>query len=293
MSYDLFFVERDFDLTREAFKAYFTNRLHYEVTANQTWYTNEDTGVYFSFDLGGDVGETGERAENTQGTAASAVVSFSLNLNRPTYFSMEAALEVHQFVRTFCLSVFDPQVDNNPNNDFGTETFLRTWQETNRIACSAVREGDNAVPKTYARDALLRIWEWNFARETLQRAVGEDIFIPKISFGWASESVKSFVVWTDGIASFIPEVDVVLLLRNQHRSEQASDVEILMAPWAQVGALVREYPVSSSPIVHYQLRYSEPPLPILRFFRERHARITKEDFVIIGADSVLDSEYFA
>ena len=61
MSYDLFFRSRspDSPLSREDFVRHFAGRSRYEIRESQAWYSNEDSGVYFSFDYG-------ERKQNSK-----------------------------------------------------------------------------------------------------------------------------------------------------------------------------------------------------------------------------------
>ena len=51
MSYDLHFANGDDGraMTEEGFATYFSSRPLYELNGSQAWYSNDDTGVYFSF----------------------------------------------------------------------------------------------------------------------------------------------------------------------------------------------------------------------------------------------------
>jgi len=53
VSYDLFFLKRQASssIPPETIIQYFRERAHYAIQNQQFWYENEDTGVYFSFDL--------------------------------------------------------------------------------------------------------------------------------------------------------------------------------------------------------------------------------------------------
>ena len=95
MSYDLFFIaSKSADHT--SFVEHFGARPNYEVKANQAWYANEDTGVYFSFALA-----TLEEKEERDEDEPDFWASFNLNYFRPAYFAEEAALELHAFVERF------------------------------------------------------------------------------------------------------------------------------------------------------------------------------------------------
>jgi hypothetical protein len=52
MSHDLFLRPRAPRLvTEKDFTEYFAQRARYKITGSQAWYENEDTGVYFVFEL--------------------------------------------------------------------------------------------------------------------------------------------------------------------------------------------------------------------------------------------------
>ena len=90
MSYDLFFKPRRGDADSSQFAEYFRNRRHYKVDVPEVLYENEDTGVYFMFDL--------ER-EPDEDEGTHYPVALNLNYFRPSFFGLEAEPEVTAFVR--------------------------------------------------------------------------------------------------------------------------------------------------------------------------------------------------
>lgn len=53
VSYDLFFRSNPAGkpINKNTFREYFSNRPRYQFEKRQAWYSNEDTGVYFAFEL--------------------------------------------------------------------------------------------------------------------------------------------------------------------------------------------------------------------------------------------------
>src|SRR5580658_8884848 len=92
MSYDLLFKPRNGLLDQGDLVRYFSHRHNYKVDGAQAIYGNEDTGVYFQFDL-----QTASEASDTEDYP----VAFNINYFRPSYFILEAEMEVSAFVRTF------------------------------------------------------------------------------------------------------------------------------------------------------------------------------------------------
>lgn len=81
MSYDLFFrpALTEQPASPEDFIRYFAQRRHFTTKNGQSWYQNEDTGVYFSFELTPD-----------EVDPAPSWVQFNLNYARPRSFVVEA-----------------------------------------------------------------------------------------------------------------------------------------------------------------------------------------------------------
>src|SRR5262245_20463321 len=109
MSYDLYFLSRSVGrgLSRDEFAGYFSDRNKYQVSESQALYSNEDTGVYFTFDYA----EPGEDSESqAEGDPPMLPVTFNMNYFRPHIFGLEAEPEVAAFVSNFNLTVSDPQM---------------------------------------------------------------------------------------------------------------------------------------------------------------------------------------
>jgi hypothetical protein len=92
VSYDLYFEPRSGALDLHEIAAYFSSRPNYEVNPTQAWYQNEETGVYFVFEM--------QSREETEGTEYYPV-ALNINYFRPSYFIEEAEPEITAFIRMF------------------------------------------------------------------------------------------------------------------------------------------------------------------------------------------------
>src|SRR5205809_479293 len=138
MSYDLFFLKRQASnaISPEVITQYFRGRAHYTLQDQQFWYQNEDTGVYFSFDLtsGGE-----QEKESPEGGPEAATadglepvgLSFNINYFRPHFFGLEAEGELSALTSRFSLRVDDPQNEGMGRGDYSREGFLRGWNAGN------------------------------------------------------------------------------------------------------------------------------------------------------------------
>jgi hypothetical protein len=97
-SYDLCLLRPPTESSSSEFNQYFAERPNFSIEKGQAWYRNEDTGVYFSFELA----EGGDEAPRCW-------VQFNINYARPGFFALEALPRVESFVSKFGLSVHDPQ----------------------------------------------------------------------------------------------------------------------------------------------------------------------------------------
>jgi hypothetical protein len=167
MSYDLFFVGQTKPERSDVF-AYFESRVNYQLRDNQAWYANEDTGVYFAFELPAE-DESAEREEDEPDYWA----SFNLNFLRPRYFADEALIELEAFTSRFGREVSDPQAGGMGDGPFDAAGFKRGWDRGNEFGVRSVLAEDAASkPETRPTAVLQRIWKWNLKLGRTPRATG-------------------------------------------------------------------------------------------------------------------------
>ncbi len=125
MSYDLFLGPRSAQFERRRFADYFGSRDHYQLSEQDAFYQNPDSGVYFGFEFAPVPKDSQEQ---------SLPVSFNINFFRPSYFILEAELEVSALVRHFGLIVFDPQVDGMEEGEYQSDLLIKGWNGGNLCA---------------------------------------------------------------------------------------------------------------------------------------------------------------
>jgi len=206
MGYDLYFTGRD--VTASEFFAYFSARKYYQVDSSQAIYRNEDTGVYFIFD------HTTEIADDPETPKSS--ISLALNFVRPHIFALEAEPEIAALIDAFSFTVFDPQNSGMGTGPYSREGFLQGWNAGNEFGIhSILQEPDTAASVyTYPSGKLEQCWKWNLDREAVQTQLGDGIYVPKIMFLKKEKMATSSIVWGDAIPTLIPQVDYILIPRN-------------------------------------------------------------------------------
>lgn len=190
MSYDLYFKPRTGVVDRRKILAYFSSRSNYEVASSQAWYRNEDTGVYFVFEM--------QNEREMQG-AADYPVALNINYFRPSYFVQEAEPEVTAFVRKFDMVVSDPQMHGMGEGEYDPELLKSGWNHGNDFGYSAIlRAPKNETNIVLLPSApLLSAWSWNVERQKLQDKLGDSKFVPRILFILLDGDVKTAAVWPD------------------------------------------------------------------------------------------------
>jgi hypothetical protein len=204
MSYDLF-LSRDEPLGLEEYEEFFSARTNYKCSGGQAVYQNETTGVYFVFDF------EGKTAESPHW------VTFNLNYCRPHFFGLEAASEVEALIEHFEFGIDDPQSAGMANGPFSVNGFLKGWNQGNAFGYRAVLDSANSSDRPWTRPSkeLEAIWKWNFERDRIQESLQDDIFVPRVFWGTLDERLYSMVVWPDGIPTLIPDVEILVVGREE------------------------------------------------------------------------------
>jgi hypothetical protein len=194
MTYDLFLQCRDGTYDRAQFLEFFRAREWYKINGSQAWYENEDTGVYFSFELS----EPSEGGEPPQ-----LPISLNVNCFRPSYFIAEVETEVTALVQRFDMIAFDPQLGGMGEGEYQGELLIAGWNSGNEFAFSTFlkdpehRTGLLSLPSA----TLAEIWTWNRKRGALQARFGDSKFVPRVSFIRIDEGVSTAVAFP---RSFLP-----------------------------------------------------------------------------------------
>lgn len=290
MSYDLFFRSRSpgSRLSRDDFMRHFAGRPRYEVMESQAWYSNEDSGVYFSFEYS--VRDDDPHGED-ESDATLAPVSFNLNFFRPHTFGLEAEPEVSAFVREFSLTVSDPQLSGMGDGEYSAEGFLRGWNAGNEFGYRAMLSQDSAQPfLTLPWSRIEALWRWNYDRETRQNEISDTAFVPRIFFFDVAGKVQTGVAWGDGIPILLPAVDLVLVPRQRLAPRRwfRSKDDIVVFSWSELDSILPHYRKRSGEPDCYELFYEATSAEIERIIREKHPPSDMPKGVAF--DQVLDRE---
>lgn len=278
MSYDLFFTAAPTEPLAE-FAAHFAGRDHFELQSFRARYLNEDTGVYFSFEL---------PSFDLRRDQPNAWASFELNYYRPRMFALEAAIELEAFVGRFGRAVFDTQIKGmGEDGAFTLEGFLSGWDHGNAFARRAL--GDGEAPPTRPADELKRIWSWNYTRRRLQTTVGDHVFVPKICFFRVGDRVCTGTVWGDGMPIVLPQTDIVVVRREQlaRRRWFRWDGGPAVVEWADVIAKLGDVRQDAAPLPHFYADYASTPKHIVEWVQSLEL---VQGLDPITMDSILDAE---
>ena len=289
MSYDLFFRSRTpgKPITQASFAHFFESKpAPYSINGSQSLYSNEDTGVYFSFDFR-DPADDHESDEDADATLSP--VSFNLNYFRPHPFGLEAAPEVEAFVEQFDLLVSDPQTHGMGDGDFSIEGFLRGWNAGNEFAYRAIVSQDPSQRfLTLPASKIDLYWRWNVRRNFLQQEILEETgFVPKLFFFDVNGIVQTGIAWGDGTPILIPEVDLILMPRKL-LAPCCPEQDMVVASWQEALPFLNQFPKVSKGLDCFELFYHEPPSDLENWIRHKEVPDSKRKG--IAFDQILNQE---
>ena len=207
MSYDLFLRPRNGTLGKKEFEAYFQGRRFYNIEAGHAAYDNDDTGVYFSFDW------VDARADDEEEDGEFYPVAFNINYFRPSYFIVEAEIEVSAFVRALDLVVRDPQWKGMGKGEYDPKVLKSGWNAGNQSAYDIILEEpeQRSGVRTLPSATVLQAWRWNFEVGVRQQSVGDIKFVPRMLLLEVEGQMGSAMVWPDGVPLVATPVDWLIL----------------------------------------------------------------------------------
>ena len=275
MSYDLH-LHFDKGVNQRDFLEYFAGRRHFTTRANEVAYQNPDTGVGFFI-----------RYESSQGFLARKSIGaahFELNYFRPSYFGLEAEIELTALVARFAPRIEDAQINGMGQGPYSSEGFLRGWNYGNVFAAGAILAShpQHKVPVLPA-SKLLTAWKWNYNREQRLAQVGERQFVPSIMTVAVANTPSLVVVWALGMPVILPQVDYVMVGRDESGVKRYG-----LAPWSEVLAQLRRaaIDVSGDPL---DIQYPVTPAPIARWVAQIPA-VDVQTLPRLPPHEIIDSE---
>lgn len=289
MSYDLYFKPRNGSFSEELFHAYFRERPNYKCEGSQAWYGNEDTGVYFVFEL-----QTEQLPEEDDDEQLQHFpVALNINYLRPSYFIFEAEPEVTAFVKHFDLLVSDPQMEGMGDGEYNAEKLLSGWNCGNEFGYTSIlndennRSGISHLPAEQLHNA----WRWNWSRTQVQASVGESKFVPRIMFINFGGSTVTAAVWPDGIPVVVARVDYLCVPRKELAPTKffRKKEDTTFVAWDEALPVLLKHGTQNGD-GSISLNYMTPPSDVVKFVQSLPA----ENRVVAGlsADKVLDREIY-
>lgn len=289
MSYDLYFKPRNGCFDEELFHAYFRARPNYKCEGSQAWYGNEDTGVYFVFEL-----QTEQPLEeDDEEPFEHFPVVLNINYLRPSYFIFEAESEVTAFVKNFDLLVSDPQMEGMGVGEYNAEKLLSGWNCGNEIGCASILKDEsnrNEISHLPA-EQLYNAWRWNLSRSQLQARVGESKFVPRIIFMNLGGSTVTAAFWPDGIPVVVTRVDYLCVPRKELAPTKffRKKEDTTFVAWDKALPILLEHGTQNGD-GSISLNYMMPPLDVVKFVKSLPAE--KRAVEGLSADRVLDREIY-
>jgi hypothetical protein len=214
MSYDLYFYKhKDCKTTDSDIRSYLGERIQNTENADQFWYENKETGVYFSFeynksDLDDESLEGFEEFDNTNWM-------FNINFLRPQFFGLEAFPFVGSLINDLDLIVLNPQVGGDETlAKYSDKDLFENWSNINaRHSSDFFKEYELYYLDL---DKSNKSWEFNQNRFALQDKLGEMTFVPGIFYFKEHKTglIYTLCVWPEHISTIIPQVDYFIIQKK-------------------------------------------------------------------------------
>jgi hypothetical protein len=280
MSYNLYLKPKRTFMARRQALSYLKQRKHYEVDTKhgQAFYENDDTGVHFQFELNEDGADS---------PANGYPYLFQVNFWRPSYFILEAALEVADFVEHFGCTVLEE--DTEAAGPYSADRFIERWNHGNEFAYREVIRDSPELREgllTLSTAQLHRIWRWNYTVDAKREAQVEDTYVPKILLALVDGKLSTMAVWPDAISSMLPKVDYLVVGREKFLPPGLTEDEgQVLLPWHAATDILDRYG-TPSPEEAITLGYIDQPDDVADFVRS----LTPGTEEINGAGTVFDRE---
>lgn len=228
MSYDLYLLPREPSVCGEReITAFFSGRKYYasNASASEALYKNAATGVYFTFNW-----KEGETAEGAEDALRRPHLCLNLNYFRPSFFGLEAALELGALMQAFSFEIFDPQREGMGNGPYSREAFLRGWNAGNQFAVTAIGKHQNSSSARVPRSDLEALWQWNYRLPNVQEEIYDkliNVIAQPMEVFMVEGSSRPAIHWNNAVPILIPEIaeGAVLSRTNWPRGPGGSPVE--------------------------------------------------------------------
>ncbi len=228
MSFDLYFYKEKGRELPESEVGEYLNANLVEVDENgfQWLFENEDTGVYYTFELN-DPEDDPEAIELYESFASfdNTRFSFSLNFIRPNFFGLEAFQFVERFMKDLGLFTLNPQsgIDSENPTIEDCKAYYENWSNTNIQFSSTHFDEFNLVHIPIEKSN--NIWAYNSRLKEMQNFLGDDYFVPSLILAKQTDTGKivTFSTWTEHIPNVFPSADYYAVNRKRKKLLRTRD----------------------------------------------------------------------
>ncbi|WP_271023597.1 hypothetical protein [Rhizobium sp. RCAM05973] len=224
-------------------------------------------------------------SEEKKGFLRKSDIKAHININycRPSFFGLEAEMEIADLLKRFPCQIHDPQMNGMGDGPYSREGFLRGWNAGNEFGAGAILSKSDETIWCLPSSQLQQTWHWNYTQPRRQAECGNGQFVPQILYMNVAGRARTVAVWGDGLPTFIPRVDFVLVARP------GPDGNVFgLASWEQLTQLLTAVGYQCG---HegFNLNYAAPPEPVIDFVKNI-APVNLSELSRLSPDRVLDEE---
>jgi hypothetical protein len=223
-----------------------------------------------------------------------------LSIARPCPFGLEAAEFVNSIHETIPLVVWDIQLDDEKVLPFDSDIFIANWMVMNHSAWSSIAKRDELIDDQPMIDSasILKYWNWNYFRETLEEELSEDVYIPPFYIGVTNDMGIVAPFWPNRLPVCLPVSEYILLHRaeeflSESAREAGRELELTLVPSSELEHILNKYEKREfRGISYWYLNYADAnaaPPAIEELFRNHKF---EENVHICALDEVLDGTFF-
>ncbi|WP_207420719.1 hypothetical protein [Desertivirga brevis] len=258
MSYDLYFYKkRGASLTESDISEYLNENLVSTSESYKQWFVeDEDTEVYFSFDLNEPNTETEDVAffDSFQ-DFSNTNFTFNLNYFRPDFFGKLSFEFVERFVKELDLFVLNPQStedDEHPVKPRENELY-ENWSAINaRNSLDYFEEYDLEY---YPLEKSNDFYDYNYNRVRLQEQLGEAYYVPKLYILKTKSDGKIVTVsfWSEHLPVVFPPAEYFLITKKYRRLFRKVEESGLISAatfYQRFGSFISDFNFKGCKIIH-------------------------------------------
>lgn len=216
MSYDLYFYKKKAStISEEDIKVYLNKYLQStNENTNQWFIEDENTEVYFSFDLN-DPNDDDEVFEDYIYTH----LTFNLNFLRPDFFGVHAFKYVDQLINDLDFCVINPQ--SNIQIDLPEQPLPgglhQNWSTIN--ATHSARYAKEYELEYLPLEKSNDIYFFNLNRSKIQESLGEGYFVPRLIFllTKVDKRIVTLCIWAEHMPYVLPPADYYMIVKKYRK----------------------------------------------------------------------------